>query len=69
MLKIKLWVLAVRIEVRWWFILRYRKIGSWLLDRDEPLTSKRLLWLSKRIDHHGIKAFAYEDRYRKMIGE
>ena len=48
-------VLAARIECHWWFILRLRKLGKRWLSGGEPLSSKRLQRLSRRLDYHGLK--------------
>lgn len=61
--KWKALLLAARIEYHWWFILRYRRLGERWMARGEPLSSGRLLRLSRRIDHHGLKAKQYERFY------
>ena len=57
--KLKAALLAARIEYHWWFILRCRKRGERWLSGGEPLSSKRLLRLSRRIDRHGLKVRQY----------
>ena len=50
--------LAIKIELHWAYILWCRKRGNNLLDKGEPLNSKRMLKLARKIDHHGIIVFA-----------
>lgn len=59
-MKWKAALLAVRIEYHWWFILRWRKKGERMIGSGEPLSSPRLLRLSRRIDRHSQKARQYE---------
>lgn len=59
------WI-ALRIEYHWRKILHYRKAGSSLLDAGEPLTSERLIALTKKIDHHGKFALRLEEQYDAM---
>ena len=48
-------VLAAGIECHWWFIMRLRRIGKRWLSGGEPLSSRRLQRLSRRLDYHGLK--------------
>ncbi len=61
------WI-ALRIEYHWRRILHYRKAGSRLLDAGEPLTSERLIALTKKIDHHGTIALRLENQYEAVTG-
>ena len=40
-----------------------RRRGNNLLDKGEPLNSKRMLKLAQKIDHHGIIVFRLQDLY------
>lgn len=55
--------LAIKIELHWAYILWCRKRGNNLLDKGEPLNSKRMLKLARKIDHHGIIVFRLQDLY------
>jgi hypothetical protein len=60
-------LLACQIEYHWWFIMRYRRRGNILIERGEPLTSDRLISLSKKIDHHGAIAHRLEKEYVRIM--
>lgn len=62
-------LLAVKIEWHWWHIMRDRRCGNRLIDRGEPLTSKRLIRLSKRITRHGISALAFTQKYENLMAQ
>ena len=55
--------IALLIEYHWFWIMRYRRQGEWLLERGEPLSSLKLIDLTKKIDRHGMRAFYWEDAY------
>ena len=55
--------LAIKIELHWAYILWCRRRGNNLLDKGEPLNSKRMLKLAQKIDHHGIIVFRLQDLY------
>ena len=57
------YIIAWQIDIHWWFIMRYRKKGKRMIETGEPLTSPKLIELSRRIDQHGTRAFRLEDRY------
>ena len=59
--------LAGLIEFRWALIMYYRKKGTHLIKQGEPLSSKRLIQLGKKIDHHGIIAFRLQDNYEALL--
>ncbi|BBB92448.1 MAG TPA: hypothetical protein PKA28_04570 [Methylomusa anaerophila] len=50
--KLRMKMLAVRIEWHWGFIMRGRKKGNHLLEKGPPYTSDKILRLSKRVDRH-----------------
>lgn len=51
------------IEYHWFWIIRCRSRGERLLANGEQLSSPRLLSLTRKIDHHGMKAFYWQDAY------
>lgn len=55
--------MACLIEYHWFWIMRYRRQGERLLENGEPLSSPRLITLTKKIDRHGMRAFYWEDAY------
>ena len=55
--------MAFLIEYHWFWIMRYRCQGERLLESGEPLSSPRLITLTKKIDRHGMRAFYWEDAY------
>lgn len=55
--------IAFLIEYHWFWIMRCRHRGEWLLEHGEPLSSPRLISLTKKIDWHGKRAFYWEDAY------
>ena len=63
MKKIKLWLLASKIEWHWWFILRIRKKGASLLSEGMPLTSLKLYKLNRNLSMHSTKAINAESAY------
>lgn len=58
---------AACIEYHWWHIMRHRRKGNKLLEAGEPLTSKRLIALSGKINRHGARAFQLEDAYIELM--
>ena len=60
MKSIKVFLLAVHIEYHWQLIRRWQKRGARLLNLGEPLSSKKLAVLSRRVSHHGAIAFRLE---------
>ena len=63
MKKIKLWLLASKIEWHWWFILRIRRKGNSLLSEGVPLTSQKLHKLNQKLSMHSTKAKKAELAY------
>lgn len=61
------YIIACQIEIHWWFIMRYKKAGKRMIEKGEPLTSPKLIKLSRKIDWHGIRAFRLEDRYEAIV--
>ena len=60
MKSIKVFLLAVHIEYHWRLIRRWQKKGVQLINLGEPLSSKKLVALSRSISHHGEIAFRLE---------
>ena len=60
-------VLALRIEYHWWWILHLRRQGKRMLACGTPLSSPRLLRLSRRIDAHGLIANRCNKEYEKRF--
>ena len=60
MKSIKAFLLAVQIEYHWRLIRRWQKKGAQLINLGEPLSSKKLAALSRRISRHGAIAFQLE---------
>ena len=60
MKSIKGFLLAVQIEYHWRLIRRWQKKGAQLINLGEPLSSKKLAVLSRRVSHHGAIAFRLE---------
>ena len=64
--RIRAAVLAARIEYHWWFILSCRKRGEKMIERGEPLDSRRLLRLNERTNFHGLRAEKHAKRYEML---
>ena len=60
MKSIRVFLLIVQIEYHWRLIRRWQKKGAQLINLGEPLSSKKLAALSRRISHHGAIAFQLE---------
>ena len=60
MKSIRVFLLIVQIEYHWRLIRRWQKRGVQLINLGEPLSSKKLAALSRRISHHGAIAFRLE---------
>ena len=60
MKSIRVFLLIVQIEYHWRLIRRWQKKGVQLINLGEPLSSKKLAALSRRISHHGAIAFQLE---------
>jgi len=63
MKKIKLWLLASKIEWHWWFILRIRRKGTSLLSGGMPLTSQKLFKLNRNLSMHSTNAIKAQSAY------
>jgi len=63
MKKMKLWLLASKIEWHWWFIMRIRGQGNSLLENGMPLSSQRLYTLNKRLSKHSTKALRAQSAF------
>ena len=60
MKSIRVFLLIVQIEYHWRLIRRWQKKGVQLINLGEPLSSKKLVALSRSISHHGEIAFRLE---------
>ena len=60
MKSIRVFLLIVQIEYHWRLIRRWQKKGAQLINLGEPLSSKKLAVLSRRVSHHGAIAFRLE---------
>ena len=60
MKSIRVFLLIVQIEYHWRLIRRWQKKGVQLINLGEPLSSKKLAALSRRVSHHGAIAFRLE---------
>lgn len=69
MKSIKVFLLAVHIEYHWRLIRRWQKKGTQLINLGEPLTSKKLAALSRRISHHGAIVFRLEKKLDTAVLE
>ena len=63
MKEIKLWLLASKIEWHWWFILRIRRKGTYLLNGGIPFASQRLYKLNRNLSMHSTKVIKAESAY------
>ena len=61
---IEKFILANRIKFHWMFITKYRKIENKLIDRGEPLTSTKLIKMTRKSDEHGIKILTLTELYK-----
>jgi len=66
MKKIKLWLLASKIEWHWWFILRIKREGNSLLGAGMPLTSQKLYKLNRYLSVHSTKAIEAQSAYNML---
>ena len=67
MKKIKLWLLASKIEWHWWYILRIRRKGNSLLSGGMPLTSQKLYKLNQKLSAHSTEAKKAESAYSALV--
>ena len=66
MKKIKLWLLALKIEWHWWFILQIRRKGNSLIRGGFPLTSQKLYKLNRNLYTHNTKAIKAQSVYSML---
>lgn len=65
-MRVNLRAIAWRIEYHWFFIMRHRKKGNRMISRGEPLTSAKLINLSRRLNAHGFKAMRLQAEYERI---
>ncbi|NLH01062.1 MAG: hypothetical protein GX488_04020 [Clostridiales bacterium] len=63
MKKLKMWLISVKIEWHWWFIIRIRRKGNSLLRGGAALTSQKLYHLNRRLSSHSTKAMKAQAAY------
>ncbi len=68
MKKWKLIMLAAIIEWHWLWIKAGRNKGNTMLEHGVPLSSPKLLRLSRRITRRGMKAMRATQRYEDLCG-
>ena len=68
MKKLKLKLLAVRIELHWWFIRRQRQKGKQLLEAGLPYSSQKIVELNRRFSKHCAIAMKAQREYERMAG-
>ncbi|NLT63116.1 MAG: hypothetical protein GXY01_01455 [Clostridiales bacterium] len=66
MKKLKLWILSVKIEWHWWFIMRIRRKGNSLLRKGMPLSSQKLYYLNRSLSSHSTKALKAQSAYSRL---
>ena len=67
MKKLKLRILAAKIEWHWWFIRRIRKQGNSLLSREVPLSSQKFYLLNRKLSAHSTKALKVQAAYNDIL--
>ena len=67
MKSIRVFLLIVQIEYHWRLIRRWQKTGAQLINLGEPLSSKKLAVLSRRVSHHGAIAFRLEKELDAVV--
>ena len=65
--KLNLWLLAIKIECNWWFILRIRRKGNNLLKKGAPLSSQKLYRLNCNLSKHSTRAMKAQALYDKLV--
>jgi len=68
MKKLRLRLLAARIEWTWWLIARERKKGRELLESGQRHSSKELLKLNQRFSKHCASVMKAQRTYEAAIG-
>ena len=70
--EIRLRVLACKIEWHWLFIMPGRKKGSRIMDelwkQGQPLNSRKLLSLNRRVSRRCLRVTLLTERYMKLAG-
>ena len=66
MKKLKLLILAAKIEWHWWFIGKIRRRGNSLLSREVPLSSQKFYLLNRRLSTHSSKAIKAQSLYGRL---
>ena len=66
MKKLKLRILAAKIEWHWWFIRKIRKQGNSLLCREAPFSSQKFYLLNRNLSEHSTKALKAQAAYDKL---
>ncbi len=64
--KIRMILLAVKIEWNWFFIIRMRKKINRLVNSGEPFTSEKLITLDERTTRRRINANIAQKQYEDM---
>ena len=67
MKKLKLRILAAKIELHWWFIRKIRKQGNSLLSREVPLASQKFYLLNRKLSAHSTKALKAQAAYDSIL--
>ena len=67
MKKLKLRILAAKIELHWWFIRKIRKQGNSLLSREVPLASQKFYLLNRKLSAHSTKALKAQTAYDDIL--
>ena len=68
MKKLRLRLLAVRIELIWWLIASERKKGRLLLEAGQRYSSKELLKLNRRFSKHCASVMKAQREYEAAAG-
>lgn len=70
--KIRLRILAWKIEWHWLFITPGRKKGGKMIDElilsGQPLNSPKLITLNNKLSHHCTRVLILTERYHKLAG-
>lgn len=64
--KLRMKILAIKIEWYWYLIMRCRKKGKILLEKGPPYTTDEILRLSKRLDRHCNSVWQLEHKYKSL---
>lgn len=70
--KIKLYLLACRIEWHWLFIIPGRKKGSRIIDellaKGLPMDSPKMMSINKRLNRHCTRVTVLAEKYNELAG-